>query len=313
MPCWRWTHTDFRGPDPAQGTGKKQEAQRPSGALRDKTQVAGKKTQKRRAVSLARGGLPAAPLRNTGPSEAAEQGRGRLSGPSPDNPCFVPAASDPAQPPPCPESEAAGLAARLGGRQPRLGRRLRQAMGSSNNPSQDLGAGLTEAHPGLTTQRGLTWPHRPACGGHAAGQACHRGGLSCRACPEAPAHSVSKDFLQSPGQTRDHHGGGPYPPPRPSMALAGAGHVRPALQLALGASQRPWGAWGSEPLERQSPGSSPAVTPDREHRTALQGTRRPRGPGGLLHGGVGQAHSGAPGATGRPCDPCGRRPRGAPL
>lgn len=47
-------------------------------------------------------------LQNTGPSEAAEQGLGHLSAGAQHNPCFVPAASVPAQPPSCPASEAAG-------------------------------------------------------------------------------------------------------------------------------------------------------------------------------------------------------------
>ena len=66
----------LQGPRSSPGHREETEAQRPPGALRDESQAVGKKTQKRRAISLARGGLPAAPLRNTGPSEAAEQGRG---------------------------------------------------------------------------------------------------------------------------------------------------------------------------------------------------------------------------------------------
>ena len=237
--------------------------QRPPGALRD-----GKKAWKRRAVSWACAGLPAAWLWNTGPSEAAEQGRSRLPGPSPDNPRFVPAASAPVQPPPCPKSEAAGPAALLGSRQLCLGQCLRQAVGSSDDPSQDLGAGLTEAHPGPTTQCRPAWLPWPACGGRGCWPSLALGRAPLQGLPGGASPLRVRGLLAeskaTPGIT--HRCRRPFPSPetrsgpwqmlaRRTLSTAG---VSPALQLAFGASQTPWGGLGLKAPRVPEPGVGPS-------------------------------------------------------
>lgn len=253
--------------------------QRPPGALRD-----GKKARKRRAVSWACAGLPAAWLWNTGPSEAAEQGRSRLPGPSLDNPRFVPAASAPVQPPPCPKSEAAGPAALLGGWQLCLGQCPRQAVGSSDDPSQDLGAGLTEAHPGPTTQRRPAWLPWPACGGRGCWPSLALGRAPLQGLPGGASPLSVRGLLAeskaTPGTT--HRCRRPFPSPescsgpwqmlaRWTLSTAG---VSRRCNWPSGPHRGRAGGWGSKPLERQSQGLAPAEPPDGGHRIAPRGTRR---------------------------------------
>lgn len=167
---------------------------------------------------MARGGLPAAPLRNTGPSEAAEQGRGRLSGPSPDNPRFVPAASAPAQPPPCPESEAAGLAAPLGGRQPAWGGASGMPWAAPTTPARTWVLG--SQRPTLGPPPSAGWPGRigrPVGAGGLAGPVTGEGspaGLVRRRQPTLRPRTSCR-VQATPGTTRG--AGGPHPPPKPSM------------------------------------------------------------------------------------------------
>lgn len=140
----------------------------------------------------------------------------------------------------------------LSGRQPRLGRHLGQAMGSSNNPSQGLDAGLTEATLGPPPSTG--WP---GCLGQPVGDA----GLARPVTGEgSPAGLVRRRQPTpcprtscSPGQHQEPPtgAGGPYPPPRPSM---GPGRCWPACVRCCNRPSGPHrgrgGAWGSEPPER---------------------------------------------------------------
>ena len=145
-------------------------------------------------------GLPAAQLQNTGLSEAAEQGPGRLSGPSPHNPCFVPAAS--AQP-----SLHLGQARAAGRGQPHS---------AGRHPGVKPRAGLWEARPPLartwgsgrpTPQCRVAWARQPAHRGHQGGP-----GLA----PERAPRERSSGGTSSP----------PNPEARPAKGRAAQGTTR---------------------------------------------------------------------------------------
>lgn len=148
-------------------TGRKPRTSVASRAPRDETHTRGEKPGEERGPSLEplqQGwGGSQLPAQNTGPSEAAEQGLGRLSGPSPHNPGFVPSPS-PAQPPSCPESEAAGQPAPL-----------EQGLGQLGHPwpGPGLRAQLTEASLDLPPGAGT---HQPHAGDSGADLAWHQGG-----------------------------------------------------------------------------------------------------------------------------------------
>lgn len=142
---------------------------------------------------------------DTGPSEAAEQGLGSLSGPSPHNPALS------LRPLPSPAS----ILSRVRGSRPRaapLGQRhpWRKGSGSSAFTSQDPGlwARLMKAHPGHTSQH---------AGDTVANQAWHQERPIVAAIRRHQSSPHAKAFLQSQAAWDHPPGGarGPSPPLRP--------------------------------------------------------------------------------------------------
>lgn len=207
-------HALISGPRPTPGHRGETEAQRPPGALRD-----GKKTRKRRTFpGPARGSqLPGsgtlAPQRLQNKAGAASQGPART----------IPALSPRPQPQPnlrlVPSPRQLAPQPCLAAGSSAWGSASGRLWAAPMTPARTWALGSQRPTPGLPPSAG-----QPGClgrpaGDGGAGQAWHWGGIPCRTCPEVPAHSVSKDFLQSP---RQHQGpptgaGGLSPPPRPSM------------------------------------------------------------------------------------------------
>lgn len=243
----------------------------------------------------------------------APQGCGTRPGPplrdGPDNP-LCPAGLSPSPASTLSESEAAGLAA------PRwpaaLPRAPRAGHGRSDNPSQGLDAGLTEATLGPPPSMG--WP---GCLGQPVGDAGLdrpvTGGSPAGLRPGASPLRV-RGLLAVQGNTRNHpQVRGPLPSPKTSMGpgrcwpASGAATGHQGLTEAVGGG----GAWGS-----RAPGVRARGRARCDSRPWTQnspaGNKAPTRSGGLLHGRAGQAPSGNPGPE-QARDSCSPRPQGALL
>ena len=129
------------------------------------------------------------PARNTGPSEAAKQGRGRLAGPGLHNPCFVP------RPPPSPAS----ILSRVRGSRPAapLGQGLRQLGRAWSGPGT---SGQAHRGPAPACHLVLGRFGHPQVTGRLTGHGTGEGHRSfCRG--QLTFHT--QDFPQRPGQHSD--------------------------------------------------------------------------------------------------------------